>query len=550
MDIIISKIQSVVYAFGPFIILLGFLIFVHELGHFLVAKWCGVRVEVFSLGFGKKILQYKRGDTNYCISLIPLGGYVKMFGDELGSQIEEKDRAFSFTHKKLWQRFAVVLAGPMMNCLFAILIFSVVGLMGEEVRRPVLGDILEGSAAFSAGFRSGDEILAVNSSEVKTWDQFQELLDGSVNSKTNFTVKRNSSEQTVAVEATPTLKANENLLSMHQYIGDVDGFSQGSKAAYIGVVKGSQAEVMGLMIGDRIISINSQPVNYFRELENLFIVQQGKSAEIEIERGLDKDAKIMKVTGTIPPHSSLGALGIESPDLYLAKIIEDSPAAIAGLLPGDKIVRVSTVEPKKWEDVLNTVKNYKGEGTVQFGVVRQGQEKLFDIVPKMASHMNHQGGEEKRFTIGIMPWIQNAPPALALVKTSGFSETLAHGWKKTYDITGMTILSFVRLIQGSISPKNIGGVLSIGQAASETFKTGLNHFLQLMAVISVNLFVINLFPVPVLDGGHLLFYAIEGLRGAPLSMRKMEIAQQVGLVVLMSLMALSLFNDVTRLFGF
>ncbi len=550
MDIIVSKLQSIVSAFGPFVILLGFLIFVHELGHFLVAKWCGVRVEVFSLGFGKKLFQYKRGDTTYCIAMIPLGGYVKMFGDELGSQIAENDRQFSFTHKKLYQRFAVVLAGPLMNFFFAILIFMVVALIGEEVRRPVLGDIAEGSAAYSAGFRSGDEVLSVDQHPVKTWDQFQDQMDGVVNSKSSFTVKRSGSEQTIDIQATPNLKANDNLLSLHQYIGGVEGLSLSARAAFIGVVHDSQAQKLGLVTGDRIISVNAQPVNHFRELENLILVQQGKSVVFEVERDADKEPKTLKVSGSVEAISSLSSFGIESPDLYLAKIVEKSPAAVAGLLPGDKIIRINTSEPKKWEDVLNNVKGYAGNGPVQFTILRQGQEKSFEIVPTLQSHMNSQGGEDKRFTIGIMPWIQDAPPAMMLMKSDGVIEALQRGWKKTYEVTGMTLLSFVRLIQGSISPKNLGGVLSIGQAASETFKIGLNHFLQLMAVISVNLFVINLFPVPVLDGGHLLFYVIEGLRGAPLSMRKMEIAQQVGLVVLMSLMAFSLFNDVTRILGF
>ena len=211
MDLILAKFQAVLSGFGPFIILLGFLIFVHELGHFLVAKWCGVRVEVFSLGFGKKILQFKRGGTNYCISLIPLGGYVKMFGDELGAKIEKEDIPFSFTHKKLWQRFAVVLAGPLMNFFFAIFIFTAVGLLGEDVRRPVLGDVSENTLAYKAGFRSGDEVQAINSTPVKTWDQLQEALDSGANTKVSFTIKRGGADQVLQLEATPTLRANENI---------------------------------------------------------------------------------------------------------------------------------------------------------------------------------------------------------------------------------------------------------------------------------------------------------------------------------------------------
>ncbi|MEI7973198.1 MAG: RIP metalloprotease RseP, partial [Bdellovibrio sp.] len=171
MDSITSLLHSGYTTIVPFIILLGILIFVHEMGHFLVAKWCGVRVEVFSLGFGKKILQYKKGDTNYCISLIPLGGYVKMFGDEVGAQLSASEKKFSFSHKSVGQRIAIVLAGPLMNFFFAILVFALVAFRGEDFRKPVLGDISSSSHAYDLGFRSGDEILRVNTAQIKTWDE-------------------------------------------------------------------------------------------------------------------------------------------------------------------------------------------------------------------------------------------------------------------------------------------------------------------------------------------------------------------------------------------
>jgi regulator of sigma E protease len=207
------------------------------------------------------------------------------------------------------------------------------------------------------------------------------------------------------------------------------------------------------------------------------------------------------------------------------------------------------MSPSKWEDVLNTVKTYSGEGSLAIEINRKGESKTFQIVPKMTAQMNSQGGEEKRYTIGIIPHILLAAPIMTKVKADGVLSALSRGVQKTSEVTVMTVLSFLRLIQNKISPKNIGGVISIGQAASETFKIGFTHFLQMMAVISINLFILNLLPIPVLDGGHLLFYTIEALKGAPVSMKKMEIAQQIGLVVLMSLMVFALFNDFSRLLG-
>jgi len=534
----------------PFIILLGFLIFVHELGHFLVAKWCGVRVEVFSLGFGKRIFQYKRGDTNYCIALIPLGGYVKMFGDEMNSQIDPVDRPFSFTHKKLWQRIAIVIAGPLMNFLFAIVIFAMVSLIGEEVRRPIVGDIADDSIAYKDGFRAGDEVLSIDSEPTKTWENFQDQMNKHTNEKIQVAVHRDGSSQPVVVEATPALRLNDNILSLHEYIGDIEGMTYLSKAAVIGVMPNSLAEKFGLKTGDRIQSVNGKTVTYFRELENLFVLLQKQNVDIQVARPDDKSEKTVKLSGILPSFSSLAAMGVESPDLYLSKIVEESPAANAGLMAGDRIIAINNMVPQKWDDILNTVKNYGGQGTIDLTVLRDGQEKKFQIAPKMTSYMTQKGTEEKRYTVGIMPWIQSAPPATMTIPAENVGTAVMHGIKRTSEVTTMVVVSFLRLIQNKISPKNISGVISIGQAASETFKIGISHFLQLMGLISVNLFVLNLLPIPVLDGGHLLFYCIEGLKGTPLSMRKMEIAQQIGLVVLMSLMALSLFNDFSRVLGF
>lgn len=214
---IIQTIQNGVSYILPFIVLLGLLIFVHELGHYLVAVWCGVRVETFSLGFGKKIFQYKRGDTNYCLSIIPLGGYVKMFGDEVGGDIPEDQKKYSFTHKAVWQRIAVVLAGPLMNFFFAILIFFIVSVAGEEMRAPVVGDLPTDSVAFKDGFRAGDQILSLDNQPIQSWDEFQNLISENYDKKVNVLVKREGTDQNVSLSSIPKLKANPNVLSLQDY---------------------------------------------------------------------------------------------------------------------------------------------------------------------------------------------------------------------------------------------------------------------------------------------------------------------------------------------
>jgi regulator of sigma E protease len=552
MEMLLSYLHSGLSAIVPFIVLLGLLIFVHELGHFLVAKFFGVRVEIFSLGFGKKILKYKKGDTTYCLSLIPLGGYVKMYGDEMNADIPEADKKYSFTHKPVLQRIAVVLAGPMMNFFFAILIFFVVAMIGEQMKAPVIGDIVGETPAYQMGFRSGDKIVKAGGQNVQTWDQFVHMMTENHGQTLQVEVQREGSDQMASLQTTPKLAPNPNVLSTDDSIGDIEGLSTNSKASVIGVRADSIAAKTGLQTGDLIKSIDGHPVKYFREIENVLVSLQGQPIAIEVERFSSAEAtnsKTLKVELPKTQFASLGPLGIESSDLYLAKIIEGSPAQAAGLKEGDRIVQVNSTSPKKWEDVLATVKSYNGEGVLSFDILRGNEKKHFEITPRMTSQMNNQGGEEKRFTVGIVPWAFPANPEMTTIKAQNPGSALVRGAEKTVEISKMTALSFLRLIQAKISPKSIGGVISIGQAASETYKMGMAQFLQMMAVISINLFVLNLLPVPVLDGGHLLFYTIEALRGAPVSMRKMEIAQQIGLVVLMSLMVFALFNDFSRLLG-
>jgi regulator of sigma E protease len=551
MENIFSYLGSGASAIVPFIVLLGLLIFVHEMGHFLVAKYFGVRVEVFSLGFGKKILSYKRGDTTYCISMIPLGGYVKMFGDDPNSPIADEEKKFSFTHKPVFQRIGVVIAGPLMNFFFAILVLFVVALIGQQGRAPIVGDVIAGTKAYEDGFRSGDKVLKAAGKNVRTWDDFAKTLTTFQGQPISVEIQREGSTQLAEITTTAQLIENPNILSMDSKIGEVAGMSQVARAAVVGVRTGSVADKAGLKTGDLIRSVAAYNVRYFRELDNALVSQQGRPIGLEVTRftNLDSD-KNEKLMIQLPATSfaSMAALGIEQADLYLAKVMDKTPAQAAGLREGDRILQVDQTVPGRWEDVLNTVKSYKGEGVVSFQIERDGAKSTFEVTPKKTSQTTSFGAEEERYTVGILTWSFPANVETTLVKADSIGEAFTTGIRRTIEITEMTVLSFVRLIETKISPKNIGGIISIGQAASETYKMGISYFLQMMAMISVNLFVLNLLPVPVLDGGHLVFYTIEAIKGTPLSMKKMEFAQKIGLVMLMSLMVFALFNDVTRVF--
>lgn len=564
MDIILNYLHSGFTQVFSFIILLGVLVFVHELGHYLVAVWCGVRVEVFSLGFGKKIFQYQKGDTNYCVSLIPLGGYVKMFGEQPGDEIPEDQKKFSFTHKKVSQRLAIVSAGSIMNLLFAFLVFMVVAVSGEMFKSPIVGEVTPSSYAESVGFSSGDKILEVAGTQIKTWDQFQDVLDTNLDQNIKIKIQKENATEPKEIEAKVAAKNNPNVVTTKKFIGEITGLSLFSYAPVVAVASDSELYKLGMRYGDRIESINGEKVLNFRDLEVIIkkvsIVDPSKSSpqtlvfsiirnEIDPKK---KEQKSFTLQSTPPKDNiSLESLGLESTQLYIDRVMPDSPAEKAGLKKGDKIVAIGGKTLKIWDDILNSIKGFsENDKTLNLEIKRDSELIKLSIVPQMTTHMTIHGTEEKRFTIGITPYIMYSQPETVVLAETSFSGIVGRGLEKTWDVTVMTVLSFVRLIQNQISPKNIGGIFSIAQAANETFKMGLSAFLQMMGLISINLFILNLLPIPVLDGGHIVFYLIEAIKGSPLSLNKVEIAHKVGMILLFSLMIFALFNDFKRMFGF
>lgn len=565
MDIILNYIHSGFTQVFSFVVLLGVLVFVHELGHFLVAVWNGVRVEVFSLGFGKKIYQYQKGETNYCISLIPLGGYVKMYGEQPGEEIPEDQKKYSFTHKKVSQRLAIVVAGPLMNLLFAFLIFMIVALTGETYKSPYVGEVAPESYAQSLGFSSGDKIISVNDITMKTWDHFQDFLDTHLDQEVSVKVQNEVTQQEKIIVAKIQPKNNPNVVTTKKFIGEITGLSMFSYAPVVAVSPNSELYKLGLRHGDRIESINTEKITHFRDLEPALqratLTDLTKSSpqtlvfnvirgELEPKKQSKHSFKLMFT----PPvnNPTLESLGLESTQLYIDKVMPDSPAEHAGLKKEDKILAINGKKLKVWDDILTSIKSFsENEKTLSLQIQRKGTEILnLSITPQMTTHMTMHGTEEKRFTIGISPYIMYAQPETIVLSETTLQGIISRGFEKTWDVSVMTVLSFVRLIQNQISPKNIGGIFSIAQAANETFKMGLSAFLQMMGLISINLFILNLLPIPVLDGGHIVFYCIEAIKGSPLSLNKVELAHKVGMILLFSLMIFALFNDFKRMFGF
>ena len=555
IPVILNQIYSNVV---PFVVLLSILVFVHELGHFVVARLCKVKVEVFSLGFGKKLISYKKGDTVYCVSLIPLGGYVKMFGEQGAEGIQESEKPVSFTHKTVWQRIAIVLAGPMMNFLFAIFVFGLISQLGEETRSAVIAEVEVGSEAAKMNLQAGDRILEVAGVPIESYEDFQKSLNKNKEQSVPAVVEAiDHSKKNITLKISSV--KNPNIFSSESTIGSIEGISALAKSSQIAVIKGSVAEQVGFKTGDEVTLINGEKIQRWSQLESWMGQQFGSAAasakyQVTVERGILEEQKtrpsvvIEMSAEQLKGIKSLQDLGFEKPDLYLEQVVQGSPAEQADLKKFDRIVSINHVVLEKWEQVLNTIKSFDGKEPLDLTIIRDGVTLSKKITPQVTSQMTALGQEDKRYTIGILPMVTFAQPEMIKLKSPSVFASFAKGFTRTIDISTMTVLSFVKLFQGEVSHKNIGGMLSIGKAAKDSFEMGLQSFLMTMGILSVSLFILNLLPIPVLDGGHLVFYVIEVIKGSPLSVKKMEMAQQIGFVLLMGLMVLALFNDFTKFF--
>jgi regulator of sigma E protease len=554
MTNLISILDALYSNIVPFVILLGILIFVHELGHFLVARACGVRVEVFSLGFGKKLLSIKRGDTVYCVSLFPLGGYVKMFGEQGSDQIKtEEDKLVSYSYKTPWQRIAIVLAGPLMNFFFAVLVFGGIAHFGEKTRAAVIADVEKSSPAQQMGFAAGDKILEVNSVPVKSYDEFQKNINkfkGSTASALVLDAQGNKKTLNLNV----SIVDNPNIFSLDSKLGQIEGILPYAKSATIAVLADSPAYKIGFRTGDEITEINSQKIIRLNQLDSiilnttsdLVVKLQRLANEANLEKPVKKTLSLTIPAANLKNVKQLESFGFDNTELYLDQVVKGSPAALADLNKFDKMVSINAKPIKKWEDISETIKSFDGKEAMTFVINRDGADLIKKITPKVTELTNAFGGIDKRFTVGITPLLAFAEPEIIVVKSDSIFASTEKGFSRTVDISIMTIMSFVKLFQGEVSVKNVGGMVSIGKAAKDSFEMGAQAFFMTMGILSVSLFILNLLPIPVLDGGHLVFYTIELIKGSPLSMRKMEIAQQVGFVLLLGLMILAQFNDIVR----
>ena len=538
---VFSSMWGVLSSLFPFIVLLGILVFIHELGHFLVARFCGVRVEVFSLGFGKKILKWKRGDTVYCISLFPLGGYVKMFGHEYGKEVAKEHQSVSFLHKKLWQRMAIVLAGPLMNFFLAVFIFAVLSMVvGERRRYPVVGEMDPSSSAAQAGLSYGDRIVSIDKIPVQNVQQVREIIFKKPAALLSMEIKTKTLSS-IKGEATGKWGFLEEG-------GVVEGLSFSAPEALVGVTDpNSPAGQAGLKTFDKILSVNGKKIRGKKELFHLLNTppsSQNFSWKMEVQRGEEIKHLVLEKPVAYQKKGGIHQLGLARSDLFISDLKKEGAAAQAGLKKGDFIFKVNGERVSSWTFLVKQIKGFNpDQKPLQIEVKREGKLQTFSVVPEIQKQMVN-GVEQKRYMLGIIAQFPHFSVGGRYVeKQANPFKALGVGLGKTFHWCAVVGVYVRKIVIGEISSKTLGGAISIGRVAYDSYLYGLEYFFRIMAILSVQLFLLNILPIPVFDGGHLLFYVIEFFNGAPLSMKKMMIAQQMGLLFLLFLLIFTTFND-------
>ncbi|MEI8600361.1 sigma E protease regulator RseP [Shewanella sp. PP-Sp27a-2] len=448
---------------GSFIVALGLLITAHEYGHFYVARRCGVKVERFSIGFGKAIWRRVGKDgTEYVLAMIPLGGYVKML-DERVEDVPEALKDQAFNRKTVWQRIAIVAAGPIANFIFAIVALYFMYLIGVPSLKPVITSTTPGTAAAQIQVTEPMQITAISGQTVRNWEEVNLALVGHIG------------DESLSVSLTPL------------------------------------SGLQGLDSSARSYTLDTRNWHFDPEKES--------------------------------PITTLG-LGIYRPEIdpTIAAISPDSAAAKSELKVGDTLVAINGKNYTDWQAFVDIIQ-HSANVPVSLTVRRNGEQ--FNVAVTPLSSKNADGQEIGM--LGVSPTQAPWPDNMRLQLEYGPIDSFGIAADKTWQLVAVSFKMIGKLFTGDVSVKNLSGPISIAQGAGSSANYGLVYFLGFLALISVNLGIINLLPLPVLDGGHLLYYFIEVITGKPVPEKVQEIGFRFGAAILLMLMSIALFNDFARL---
>ena len=530
-----------------FIVLVGGLIFVHELGHYVLARICGVRVLRFSLGIGPKIAGFRSGETEYVIGMVPLGGYVRMLGEGPEEGLTEDQAEHSLYGQSLFRRIAIALAGPVMNLLFPVMLFFVVCLGDTLVSPPLIGTVLPDHPADGKLF-PGDRILAVDGEDVASFDDVQEIVGARIGQSVHFSIDRDG--HTIDVLVMPERIAHMGAFGAQKVVGAI-GIMPISEAPVIGVSgRESPAALAGLQSFDRVVAIGGKPIRRFPDLEKVLDHNHGALMPITYFRptvvrdalsGLVSLAVYEPHVATLAPDhgaaSGLSRAGIDSAETYVDEVRDGSKEADIGLHRGDRVLAIDHEPVRTWASFHERIdRDLSSEHTIEW----RHENEVHSTTLRFTGH------ESLTSEPISQAYLRHWEPSTPVANPHQIRYALREAWRRTYEIARAMVASMLQLFGGGVSVSDLGGPLAIFDIVSIAARAGAFNYLNLMAFLSVNVGLINLLPIPLLDGGTLLYLVIETVTRRPLSARTREIASAIGFVVLVLLIVLAFANDVLR----
>jgi regulator of sigma E protease len=549
---------------GSIVLLLGGLIFVHELGHFLVAKALKVKVLRFSIGFGPRLFGFHRGETEYRIALLPLGGYVKMAGDDPSETAAPEDRGRGFLDQSPWRRLAISIAGPGANLVFPVLIYFALAVAqnGQPTAGPFVGTVAPGSPAAVAGLRPGDRIVSVASpgipaQPVRYFSDLRDLVSPHPGQPLTFRIEREGQRLApLTIVPSPEEERNPIETTRRGVIGVTPAYAPAV------VAPARQGGAGPLEPFDLVVAAAGEPVRHLGELSRA--LERAGCAPVDLEVVRERAVKLPAATlaqfETVKlsrvPTCEDGAPAFLPADptlsTFIAAVAPGTPAEAAGLARGDRIVSVNGTEVLSFRDVNALGRAFVPGATVKLGLA---DGRTVDLVPATEKFIDELTREEsERLLLGFHPDRGSLvdPRALLVEEVPlhrGVVEIASLAWRQLSQVVRLTVIGISRIITGDISFKAVGGPIMLFSIASEAAEEGWSTFLFQMALISVNLALMNLLPIPVLDGGHIAQALLEGVTRRPLSVRAREIANVIGLILLFTLMLFVFKNDIVRLMG-
>lgn len=537
-----------------FALLCSVLIFVHELGHFVFAKIFGVKVLTFSIGFGPKLVRIRGKETEYCIGILPLGGFVKMLEETRQDSVLPEDRPRTFEAQPIYKRAIIVLAGPAMNILFPVLLYFGV-LIGEESSSPpTIGFVAPGHPADGKLF-PGDRVLSVDDEPVYTFEELRRVIQKNPNRELTLSVFRGRERTTVTI--VPQEVKIEKPLEIVETIGEI-GIGPAQHAAVIGVPRtDSPAYRAGLRTFDVVIEVRGKPIQRYSELEGALADNRGETVPVAYLRPVRVPSALGTMSEISVYESGVAALtpdvgtgsvsnrtGMELADLYVYDVPEGSAEYKADIRPGDRIIAVDNVEVPTWVTFEERLFEERDKPhTITFE--RQGVKKQGVVQLRREVYVDEYGTERPRYVMRARNWSPFVPEP-PVESRRAVHNALTSALEETYDVARFILVGVVRIAEGKVSLSTLGGPLTVYDVVGQESKKGISYFVWAMAVISINLGLINLLPIPVLDGGHLTFFFFEGLLRRPLPLRVREIASLFGMIFLIAMMGIAFKNDIER----